>query len=440
MATSTDNLVRGDDVVPVVRQSDNSHLYVPIDELLDTLVFDDDVQVGDDIDIALGSASGGDVNMRFATTGDTSNPSFVIGLDDTSQQIHITDKGAINSDWGRSGGTHPELMIHSNASPISNYLSLGKHNGTNAAIDVVGGSTLLFLLSGTTAATLTATGFVPTKDTALGSATSELGDIFIGDNKQIKFGDGQDVSVDWDGTLLVSSSAENAMWDDCPSKLDPNYLSNSFDFEDDFMSLDTTATVGDWAAFEVDVATGAAPALDATAAGVGGILLLTMGGATDDDAQQINAVNAPFFLAAGKTIYYETRLKIVGDNQSEVSFGLCGLAENLTAVADVLPADGISFSSQDATLAVDLTLSKGGTNTGAVSGVKTMVSGTYVTFGFKVSGVSSVTPYIDGVAGTPATATIPDDKVLTPYFLVRNGDGTTNQVLHVDYVRVVQLR
>ena len=255
------------------------------------------------------------------------------------------------------------------------------------------------------------------------------------DSAKTTYGNADDVGLQWDGTRLVANSAANAMWDGCPSKLNPNYLQDAFDFEDDFYEVDTDAVVGRWAAD--NVGTGTTTLADDVA---GGIMLLTCQATTDNAAEQLTLVSAPFFLAAGKTLYYETRLKIVGDDQSEVSFGLVAKGEDLTAVADVLPADGVSFSSQDATLAVDLTLSKDGTNTGAVSGVKTMVSGTYVRFGFKIDGVTSVTPYIDGVAGTAATATFNDNESMSPYFLVRNGDGSTQQVLHVDYVRVVQLR
>lgn len=255
------------------------------------------------------------------------------------------------------------------------------------------------------------------------------------DNAGLKLGAGSDVTLDWDGTRIVTAAAANAMWDDCPIKLDPNYISDFFDFEDDFYEVDTTATVGKYVAD--NVGTGTTTLADDVA---GGVMLLTCQATTDDAAEQLTLVSAPFFLAAGKTLYYETRLKIVGDVQSEVSFGLVAKGEDLTAVADVLPADGVSFSNQDATLATDLTLSKGGVNTGAVAGVHTMVSNTYAVFGFKIDGVTSCTPYINGVAGTAATATFPDDESMSPYFLVRNGDGTTQQVLHVDYVRVVQLR
>ena len=239
----------------------------------------------------------------------------------------------------------------------------------------------------------------------------------------------------WAVSGFIPSAAHAAFWADAPPMGLPGSHLYAHEVFDDFYKLDTTATVGGWAAF--NVGTGTTTLADDVA---GGILLLTCQATTDDACEQLNYVSAPFMLAAGKTIWYETRLKQVGDVQSEVSFGLVALGEDLTAVADVYPADGISFAHQDASLALALTASKGGTNTGASAGVHTMVSGTYATYGLLIDGVTSITPYIDGVAGTAITATIPDDESLSPYFLVRNGDGTTQQVLHVDYVKCLQLR
>ena len=253
------------------------------------------------------------------------------------------------------------------------------------------------------------------------------------DNLGIQFGTGSDVSVNWNGTYMEGNAAANAMWDNCPSKLDPNYLATSYEVVDDFISTPDVTNL--WTAANVGSGT---TTYDPAVAG--GVLLLTCQATTDDAAEQLTHKGAGFLLAAGKTLWYETRLKLVGDSQSEVSFGLVADGEDLTAVADVFPNDGVSFSSQDASLAGALTCSKNGTNTGAVAGVTTMVSGTYVKFGFVIDGTTSVTPYIDGVAGTAATATINDDEAMAPYFLVRNGDSSTQQVMHVDYVRVVQLR
>jgi hypothetical protein len=105
------------------------------------------------------------VSFQFGTTGlaairfsaaDASDPAMVIALDDTSQQLHITDLGAIATDWIRSAGTHPELSIHSNTTPATDYLAIGNHDGTSASIDVVGGTTLNLMIAGTTEMTITA--------------------------------------------------------------------------------------------------------------------------------------------------------------------------------------------------------------------------------------------------------------------------------------------
>lgn len=260
-------------------------------------------------------------------------------------------------------------------------------------------------------------------------------DQLFGDTDKLIFGDGSDVTLQWDGTRLVGAAAANAMWDGCPSPMDPNYRSQVFEVFDDFTNFDPTASTGNWP--EAVVGTGTQALLADVA---GGALRLSCQATTDDACEQMMYVSDPFKLAAGKTLWYETRVKITGDVQSEHSFGLAALGEDLTAVADVLPADGVCFSTQDASLAAALTASKDGTNTGAVAAVHTLVTATWVTLGFKIDGLTSCTPYVNGVAGTAATATFCDDESLAPYFLVRNGDNVTTQIMDVDYVRCTQLR
>ena len=115
--------------------------------------------MGDDEVANLGH--GQDVQLLFSTA-DTSNPAFVLAIDNTSQQVHITDVGAKATDWARTAGTHPELAIHSNTTPITDYLAIGNHDGTTASIDVVGGTTLDLNIAGTTALAITATTVTPT--------------------------------------------------------------------------------------------------------------------------------------------------------------------------------------------------------------------------------------------------------------------------------------
>lgn len=112
------------------------------------------VDLADDGDILLGT--GDDAIIRWAT-GDASNHAMVIGLGDSNQALHITDKGAAATDWNISATTHPNLYIHSNTTPATDYLRIGGHTGTAADIDVVGGTTLNLQIAGSTAAALTAT-------------------------------------------------------------------------------------------------------------------------------------------------------------------------------------------------------------------------------------------------------------------------------------------
>ncbi len=271
-----------------------------------------------------------------------------------------------------------------------------------------------------------------------GQVNVESAEVHFGDNDSVEFGDATagDVSINWNGTYMEGNAANNAMWDNSPISLDPDARRTYFEIDDDFYTLDTTATVGDWTNDAVGTGT-----VGVAANTAGGVALLTCQATTDDASEQLTHVSAPFYLAAGKTLWLEARVKLVGDiTQSEVALGLVALGEDLTAVSDVKPQDGVAFTKQDGATTFTLTASKNGTNTGEVASVHTLVNDTWVTFGLLIDGVTSVTPYIDGTAGTAATATIPDDLSLAPFFLVRNGDATTQEVLHVDYCRVIQLR
>lgn len=130
----------------------------------------------DDVDVAFGT--GTDVRLLWST-GDASNHTFVIALDNTGQQVHITDVGAKATDWARAAGTHPELAIHSNTTPITDYLAIGNHDGTTAFIDVVGGTTLQFSIAGSEAAEVNASG------------------LQLNDDQIIDFGTGNDARILW---------------------------------------------------------------------------------------------------------------------------------------------------------------------------------------------------------------------------------------------------
>lgn len=256
-------------------------------------------------------------------------------------------------------------------------------------------------------------------------------DVALGDQDLAVFGDGADVAVTWNGTYLQATSALNALWTAAPCKADPNYDSIVHEFFDDFNVLDTTSV---WTVTEDDAA-----CTQAISDAACGVLLLTNKASTDDNAQQIAGKGDTFLLAAGKTLWFEARIKVAAATEIDVVVGLVADGEDMTGVADNRFADGIGFFKSDGATTLQFGASKDGTDTGANTNVGTLGTD-WITLGFKVDGVTSATPYVNGVAGTPITATFCDDEALTPIVMVRNGDGTTGQTIQVDYVKAVQLR
>ena len=109
----------------------------------------------DDVDITWGTGS--DTVSRWSTA-DGANNTFVIGLDNTSQQLHVTDKAAVATNFNVGADTHPTVYIHSNTTPITDYVKIGTHNGTSAWLgDVVGGGTAFIGFDGLECLELTET-------------------------------------------------------------------------------------------------------------------------------------------------------------------------------------------------------------------------------------------------------------------------------------------
>jgi len=258
-------------------------------------------------------------------------------------------------------------------------------------------------------------------------------DLRLPDSKALQLGTSQDVQMEWDTAKLTLGPSAAGLWTNCPLTQWAQGQAYAYELFDDFWMLDTTATVGGWV--KESVAAETAAVNDA----IGGTALLTNAGTTDNSGCQIRSVSKGFYLAAAKHLWFEARVKCAaGATEVDVAMGLSA-GENLTAVADNMAADGIVIHKDDGATVLKLTASKAGTNTGANADIGTMTTGWH-TYGFYVNGVTNITPYFDGTADDAITATIPDAVLLSPFFMVRNGDATTTQTLEIDYVKVVQLR
>lgn len=109
----------------------------------------------DNFDLSLGAGS--DASLLWST-GDANNHSLVLALGNSNQAVHITDQGAKATDWNVSAASNPELFIHSNTTPDMDYVRIGDHDGTEADIDLVGGTSLALKIGGTQYASLRVTG------------------------------------------------------------------------------------------------------------------------------------------------------------------------------------------------------------------------------------------------------------------------------------------
>ena len=176
-----------------------------------------------------------------------------------------------------------------------------------------------------------------------------------------------------------------------------------------------------------------------------GVLLLTNKASTDDNAQQIQWKNEIAKPTVGKRIWFEARVNCNGGDATNLDFFI-GLSatEDLTGVADNMPANGIGFHKDDGDTNIDFSTSDGGTNIQQAA-VGTLADDTYIRLGFSfdggATGAGVLTPYINGVAGTQITTmTYATMAEVSPIIMIRNGDGTAQQKIKIDYVQVISER
>ena len=255
-------------------------------------------------------------------------------------------------------------------------------------------------------------------------------------------------------TPLVSYEGANsgrglspALWAKQPR--DFQDLSVGFGFIDDFLSRDIGASEAGSAADASDAvnngrwfltsATSGTALLDPAAKG--GVLLLDSAAAANNQGAQIqlggNGIGAASFIPnASAKIYYEARIKVadIGSTTCQVFAGLAEVDTSVFQSAANSTANHIGYEAINTT-AVGIHSEKAGSRSSTAS-AHTLVDGTYVKLGFVVDGLTSVTPYVNGVAKTAITTNIPIVD-LTPSF-VCHSSGTTDPILHIDWVACYQ--
>lgn len=235
------------------------------------------------------------------------------------------------------------------------------------------------------------------------------------------------------GKLLRGLSAN--IWSQTPlAQINSGAIDEGFGFIDDYLSFNDE---GPWVVS--NATSGTAVLADAK----GGVLTMDSGAATNDQGVQIQyggASGADSFIPnANSKIYFEARLKLTTIGAGTFDFFL-GLSETDTSIitgSANTSSDYIGIQSITADLLAILVTENDGSLT-AGGTAHTFVDGTYVKLGFIVDGVSSITPYVNGVAGDKITTNIAATKPMTPSVVVQSA-GTTQSVGSVDWLACYQV-
>lgn len=231
----------------------------------------------------------------------------------------------------------------------------------------------------------------------------------------------------------LSPGHQSNLWADCPLQEYLHDPSIGVLLDERFQSYNAAATTGDYVLTQ---ATAGAAAISALAPGV---LELDSGSSTATQGANLQRVKSVFLLAAGKDLWFEATAKIVD------TFDKCELFVGLSDVETAIIAASANASDnhvgwQCVTDNGVLLFSAEKAGAGATKAAVTIAEDTYVKLGFKVSGVTGVQQYVNGVAvGTPhATANIPV-VAMVPSFVCQSG-GTNDPIMHIAGYRIFQLR
>lgn len=233
---------------------------------------------------------------------------------------------------------------------------------------------------------------------------------------------------------VLSPTYVDGLWPTCPLAEYAHDPSIGVLLDERMTSYNAAATTGDYILTQ---ATAGSAAMSTT---IQGVLSIDSGSTTSPQGANVQRAKSMFIPAADKDIWGEFRVKWtgVGALNVETFVGLSEIDTTIIASSAVSTDNHIGWTSvtDDGVLLFNCEKA----TAGATSAATTIVSDTWVRLGFRVTGVTSIQQYINGVAtgSAVATANIPI-VALYPSFVCQSG-GTDQPVLHVGGYRIFQLR
>ncbi len=230
----------------------------------------------------------------------------------------------------------------------------------------------------------------------------------------------------------INPGHQSNLWRDCPLQEWIHDPSIGYMSEGRFDSYYAAATTGDWVLTQ---ATTGSAAMSTT---ISGALAIDAGAVTSGQGAQIQRVKAPFVPAAGKDIWFEATVQATNPTKLEGFIGLAEIDTTVIASAALSTANHLGWASAAGDGALLRVAAKASVAVTATA--STLVASTNLKLGFKVTGITSMDQWINGVLTGTAVATTSVPIVAVYPTFVCQAHGTSQPVLSVLYYRCFQLR
>ena len=239
----------------------------------------------------------------------------------------------------------------------------------------------------------------------------------------------------------INTTFPTGVWADCPLlaiACDPTV---GYTFFEDFMDQKgdeiATTNMDGWTVTQATTG-----AVDLSDTQQGGVLEMDSNSTTATQGVQIQYTEGtlPFIPVAGQDIWFECKLKVVDDAVlTEFFAGLSEVDSTVIATSAVSPSNFIGWQCVTDDGVLLFAAEKG--DAGATKASTTLVEATYVRLGFHVKGITSIDHYVNGVKQSTShvTANVPIVG-LTPTFVCQSAGSSSEPILHLDWVKCVQIR
>lgn len=246
--------------------------------------------------------------------------------------------------------------------------------------------------------------------------------------------DGVQKSTVINGTLGVAPS--EALWEDCPWDEIQKNPGLGITYFNDFVGTENLVTGEGWVITATTTGT-----LSLVAAEGGELKFDSAGSTTADDGVEAQLLNCRVLPAAGKTIWFEARVKM-NDATDQYFIGLAATDTTLIAagvIDDVSDKCGFFHHAASTDNKISSITARAAADD-ATADVATNTDATYMTVGFRISGLTSVEFYVNGVlveTGSTA-ANIPNAAMCLSGVSKIEGTGADAE-MSVDWVKIAQL-